>query len=45
MHVVVDAMEEVKDVEGSTAAYCLSLPGKTLPYSPLVTEEVPEEGK
>ena len=23
-------MEEVKDVEGSTAAYCLSLPGKTL---------------
>ena len=30
IYVVVDVMEEVKDVEGSTAAYCLSLPGKTL---------------
>ena len=30
MHVVVDAMKEVKDIEGSTAAYCLSLPGKTV---------------
>ena len=30
-------MEEVKDVEGSTAAYCLSLPGKTLFLSHLLS--------